>query len=536
MWLKNNLFLVLLLIIAIIVGGFFRLAFNKQIYTDYDDVEVIGLYKTNSPGRSVDFNLGNIINLKVNINMGALKNELLNSWLFPIFTAYVWTYPPGQYIFFPMVMSESDSYSQKLQMGRGISGAFSLLGIFIFLLLLYRLSGNKLKDDILIPIIVLSFAFNFVLYSHHMSPYAASATTFILVLLFLVMAMEKKISFSVLFILFSALTYFNYLIILLLLPAFLVLVCYQRIFKLFEILKKFTLPFLFYIVIFLPGALLFFKPGSGLRGATPPEFSLLGIFKLLYLVFAQFINTLSSTAAFFTGNIIVNTIFVLAIVCIAIYFFVSDWRKKDERGIIWYLVGFIFIFWLEWIILWIMKDITMARSRHVLMWTPAFCLLLYYIFSRFKYNKYIYYIAALVLIILAAFANYRFIQEKFSVVDYQLIKSYKNNTTILTYNNGAGNSDFKLYFPDKKIYDIRGPQYNLLSKELLLYSQHYSIEELKIWGPEISDLTAENVKKLFNDYNYEPIKEIKTDKYFTFDNYSVSTCPNNFYLYKLIRK
>lgn len=529
---NKNKFLLTLLVIVIILGGFFRLSFNDKIYTEYDDIEVLGLYKTNSPGRSMDVKINDIIDVKININMGSLKNNLLDSWLFPVFMGYTWTYPPGQYVFFPLLINESDSYFQKLKTGRGISGVLSFLGLPLFLLLLYWLNNNKLKPNMLVPVVSLSFAFNLILYSHHISPYALSATTFILALLLLVAQMKGKISLSLLFVLFSFLTYFNYLIILIVPPAILTLIFFHKIFKPINLLKKLALPILLYLIIFLPGIILFLKAGSGARGEMPPEFSFSRILEYLFLISGQFISTLSSTSAFFTKNITINIIIASIVIVLSLYFFIKE--RKSEKSIIWYLVGFIFVLWLEWIILYALGKMAMGRSRHLIMWTPAFSLLIYYLILKIKLNKALHYTLVILLIFPASYFNLSLLKERFSVADYSAIESQKDIDTILSYS--PGDSELKLYFPNKKIYNINGPHYDLLPDELLLYSQTYPIEYLRNLGSESTVLKDENIKRLFEDYNYEIVKQIETGKYFTFDNTRISSCPNNFYLYKLTKK
>lgn len=93
------------------------------------------------------------------------------------------TYAPLQFLITPFLISENQSYPSLLFWGRFPSFIFSILGLLLIVWVLRRLDGGFLS--VVAGLVFLGFSWENIIYSRHMSGYAAgvAATLFLLALL-----------------------------------------------------------------------------------------------------------------------------------------------------------------------------------------------------------------------------------------------------------------------------------------------------------------------------------------------------------------
>ena len=86
-----------------------------------------------------------------------------------------------------------------------------------------------------------------------------------------------------------------------------------------------------------------------------------------------------------------------------------------------------------------------------------------------------------------------------------------------------------IYSMDKRSFWV-GFKKKPLPNKMLLTSQVASIETYKTWN------SIYWKDEIFDQYEIVPIREDDTGVYFSFNNASVNSMPNSFFLYELIKK
>ena len=196
------------------MGIFLRAYHLDEVYTEYDDVGVVSLHKSiSSKEKEIKLYEDSILSIDVSVKAAGLKENLLDSVLYPIYMGYTWTYPAVQYLVYPLIIDEKDVYFSKLTKARGVSSFFSIISLFLLTSILYLLNNNKIDKNILIPLGLLSFSYNSILYAHHASPYSFTVTILLFSLLCFIFYHKKKISITSFFIIHVFLVISNYLIL-----------------------------------------------------------------------------------------------------------------------------------------------------------------------------------------------------------------------------------------------------------------------------------------------------------------------------------
>ena len=369
----SNIALILFINIILFSGVFLRFYQLEKVYSEVDDTILVAIHKAVFSDSIINKSIGPF---ELNITIKKeLLNNLLDSPLYALFWGVRSSYPPGQFIFFPLIINESDSYYKKIFKGRLIPALFSSLSLFLFVLLLFNLNNNKLDHSFLIPTAVMAFSFNSVIYAHHMSPYSLTATTFLIAFILLNKALSNPDYTTRLFTYLAFLTIFNYLIVLTILPTSVALILSHKWYNWKKITNSLYKGFLSYILIFLPVALICLKLSHGIRGEVPPLFEE-GLINYLFYFPLQFIKTASSVFASFTTNEIANMTLVSILILGGV---IVLFKKFSSLGSDKYVYLYVILFFIEWTILHLFKSLTMDQTRHVLMWLPGICLIIFLI-------------------------------------------------------------------------------------------------------------------------------------------------------------
>jgi len=514
------------LFLIILAGIFLRFYNIEEVYTEYDDVGVVALHHSlSSDDRQVVKYDDGILKANIKVSSEGLKDGLLDSFWYPVYLGHTWTYPIGQYLFYPLVIDESDSYLEKIRKSRYFSAFFSSISLPLLLYLLFIVNGRTFSVHMLFPIAILAFSYNSVLYAHHSSPYSVTVTTLILSLIWFVHHLRGRINPMIFYFLHGVLFLFNYLILLLLPLYFAVYLIKHKLHSITNIIRLFYKGFAIFLVMAIPISVVFLKPLNGLRGVSPPDdFSLQS---LMYFP-EQFVISVASSIAGLVTDINFTILFVgiIFIVSIILFFY------KKDRKIEFYLTLFIFLLTFEWMFLHSMEKIVMDQTRHMLMWTPIVALLLFFILKQIKLANNL--IVAVVMVVsgLSVQSNISLIQSKSSNFDFELIKSY-DVKNIFTY--GFTLSPLIAY-PSKNVYNIDVNSFNkgVFSREFpekgLLVSQWRDINTYLSGGATVF------AKEFLDNYNITPVVENHTNIYFPYNNYSVSSGENGFYLYQMTLK
>ena len=508
------------------LGIFLRLYNLDKIYTEYDDVGVISLHKSlASDQREVHLYKDDILKLDVVVASKGLKDNLLDTAWYPVYLGYSWTYPVGQYLLYPLIISEKDSYLQKIKKSRLVSAVFSILSLFLLLYILYLLNDNKIDKNILLPVSLLAVSYNSILYAHHASPYSLTVTTFLISLICYIFYYKNKINTTFFFVFHALLVIFNYLILILIPIYTVIMIIHDKNYNIVYLSKKFFKGFLLFGIIFLPIFILFFKSSKGLHGAMPPD-----EFSLEYLMYfpKQFIVAASSSVQ---GLFIFDNITIFVISLILLYSFYSYYKfyfkTKNLNNLIFI---FVFLLSLEWILLHSIGKIIMDQTRHMLMWAPIISILFFYVIKDLKIHISVLLIASLVLNLYGSYNNIKIINSKKSVIDFNDLSKY-NEKIVFSY---AFTLAPLIGIENKKVYNIDVNSFNKdifkekLPNKVLLISQSESIKDY-LKRKDLNIFT----KNLLQKYSIEVIKEIDSGIYFSYNNYPVSSTKNGIFLYKL---
>ena len=527
----NNKKLLYSALVIILIGALF-LRFYKleKTFSDYDDIGVLALYKIPSGEKEFTVLKNDYLNISGKVDLKKLSDQMLDSPIYPVFMGKVWTYPPGQYIFYPPLISESESPDTKIWKGRSVSAFFSFVSVILLIYFLYLINDKKLDWKVLLASLPLAYSFNNVIYSHHMSPYSLNVTTLIFSLICFHYLIDKKIKHYHFGIILGLLSYFNYLI-LLTIPVFgiIMLKKQKEDFKnLKTVISNIVIPAFCYIILFLPGVVLFLKSGRGMHGKNF-SFQEEGILGLLTYFPKKILLITNSNMAFITTNEVINTILSILLFTLFILLLYKLVKKKSEMR--WPLV-FAILFVTEWCILNLMGRIVLLDSRHLLIWTPLMCVVLYFILNEYSKQN-IFAVLIIAFLVPSVFSNIKNIDSKKNNFNRAVIEQ-DTADVILTYGGTLGPM---LYFENSKtVYNVDFKTFAetyksiKLPERMLLTSTDMSFDEYQ----ETSFFNE--VKGLFDQYNIRLIKKLISDINLLYNNKGFSGGKNHFYLYELNKK
>lgn len=528
---QNSKKLLLVSLTIIFLAALF-LRFYKlgETFSDYDDIGVIALHKIPSGEKSFNLFQNEYLEVSGKVDLKNFSDSMLDTPFFAPYIGKVWTYPPGQYIFYPPIMTESDTADTKIWRGRAVSAFFSFLSVLLLAYFLFLINDKKLNWGILLALLPLAFSLNNVIYSHHMSPYSLNVTTLIFSLILYHFVQERKLKNWQFSLLLGILTYFNYLVILFL-PVFALIEIFKHKKKLIEskevFIKQVFMPVLIYILQFLPCLLLFFKPDRGRHGTSFPWFREGFISFITYLP-KKVISVIQSNLSFFTTyeplNICLSVFLVLGMIVIFINYI------KTKRLPEWPLI-FSLLFIVEWIILHVSGKILIEESRHLLIWTPLLCIMFFYLLkARIQQNYYC--LCVIVLLVPSVYTNVINIDSKKNNFDREVINTHPASM-VLTYGGTLGPM---VYFSENKtVYNIEFrtffENYKKINfpNKILLSSTNMTIEEFR--------KTEEyfNVKDFLSAYKIVLLKENNSAVNYFYNNKGYSGGQNKFYLYEMTK-
>jgi hypothetical protein len=532
-FLNKNIVILLAFGIILLMAADLRFYNLSKVYTEYDDIGVLTLHKSKAGVRKGDYKF-ELYNKTFSVNWETLRN-LEDSFLYPLFVGFAWTYSPGQYFLYPLILSDDDNYEMKVIKGRFIS-AFSSVAT-ILLLFLFFVSLNKgLSWAVLFPISILAFSQNSILYAHHMSPYSmyGLATTAGLILIYL--GAEKKVTTYNCCLFNTILMYFSYTNLLFFLP--LLYIEYHRqnlkefIFSYFGEKKKLlliNLLLLFPVFILLLQKLLIGGNISADRGfAVRLGGDFISTIKFPFIILKQlYIASQSVFMGFFPTGYPIAFLLLFFIVFITVAYWGVN-RKQTDRKI--FLSGLI-LFILQWLFLYAFSKLPLDQTRHSLIWFPVILSMMFLCFNYFKLPN-LFYVALCLIFIPYSYVNAKnLVSEKTSNLDYEFIEN-QNVEHIFLYSFTEGPL---LYFEDKKtVLNVDVNSFRVaydkskMPEKFLLVSQDRSLESYK------SNLQG-RFPEMFSEYKNETLVEKSTGQYFPYNNYMAVSQQNGFYVYLFTR-
>jgi hypothetical protein len=521
-----------LIVLILFLGSFLRIYQLGDIYSEIDDIGVISIYKDWNETQKQEKVLLNhpMVSVSYQVNPEYEKKHLLDSAFFPFQVAMSWTYPPGQYFLYPLFIHESDSFQLKQLKARAVTATLNILGLFLFLYLLYLINDKRLSINSLLPLCLVTFSSNAILYSHHMSPYASLITSFVLALILFYKTLTKKIGITVFFSLLGVITVFNYLIVLLVPVCGVTLVVQRKLFSPLQLFSAFWKGAIGYGVFFIPLMMFFLKPDRGMLGVLPESFSN-GILTAFLHIIKQFFIAFSSVVASATSNNWINIALSVGIVSVSIWVFC---KQRTKLGRNYYFFLSLYLFLLEWIVLYQTEKLVMDQTRHVLMWSVVAGLLLALSLLGRALNRKLIYVATILFIVLSLSTNLHHLQEKKSVFDYSAINA-QNPELIISLDNWNASLFFEKagmpvhVFSSPQTLDAYFQGKEMLPNKIILVSQETTFRAFEKRMPE-------KRLSILNSYDLKVLQEISTGTRFPYNDYHVSSNENGFYLYTLVKK
>lgn len=532
-FLNKKIFLTIFVLIILFLAVHLRTYNLTKFYTEYDDIFVLALHKGAIEDKEISVNIGSF-KKSFTLKLETILN-LEKSYLYPFHIAYSSTYSPGQYFFLPFFLSDKDSYDTKVFKARLLSSFASIFTLFILLYILFKLN-RQFEWSTIFVLSIFAFSQNSILYAHHMGVYSTYCLATSVGLYLTYLLIEKKISIYKAVFLNTFLLYFSYLNIFFFIP--LIYIEYKKKNLKNLIVSYFTnkkILLLFNIFLFLPFFLLFALKGktSYSRGVESNEIeSLLSFYYLLINLAKQFfVATKFLFIGFIPNNFstIFTIFFILIFISLIIYLIKSN---QDSKKI---LTISCLLYFLQWMLLYVSNVIPLDQTRHSLTFFPILVVVLFILFSSFKVPNLIYVIILVILIPYSYMDAKKTINKKTSVFDLNFLEKQKEKdiylygptlSPLLYFENGKKNVFFTELKSFKKNFNsMQIPnQFLMVGQWKSLYDQE-QYEELE-----------KNFPKLFSEYNIEILKEKITGENFTYNNHPGNSPPNNFFVYKFIKK
>lgn len=526
------------LIAVVGVGIFLRGHRLTAVLSDYDDIGVVALHKAQAPVRKEFAVLdAGILDVRLVKNDDVVVNELLDTPFFGPYISFRWTYPPGQYLLYPLLMSESDSHQTKLLRGRLFSLGFSILALGLFTWLCFRLNDRQLDTALLLPVLVMALSINLVLYAKHMSPYSLTVAATVGVMWLFLRLLEEKLSLGLFISLMGVLSIFNYLTLIMLPPLALMAILRFRLFDLksratWTRIRQATWGLAVFGVIFVPIYLVVFKPQSAMYGVAPPPLSG-GIAAFVAYFPRQFTISASSALASFSGTGWVNVVLVAAILIPGAVLLVLRWHALGNEK---YIYGFAFVLLLEWVALHALGSIIMDQTRHALTWVPLFGVIMLHIWKQIRPPALVSIAACIVLLGMGLRTNLSVIESRLERFDHQAIMDHPAQTVLAFHYT----LDPLVYFPEgeKRAFYIDENYFGALydglelEDELLLVSRYSTLADFERLRPRLYEVG----ERLYEDYEVHTIREVSDMPRYVYETFPKDEPGYGTYLYELTRK
>ena len=539
----------LIFIFCLLLTLFLRIYNLEDVYTEYDDVGVLALHEFNTEDQNIKLNISN---LKYNFTIKKDKiNQFENSFLFPFYIAYSWTYAPGQYFFYPLINNNEDNYNEKIYKGRILSVTASTICFLLLFLLFHKISSNKLSFLTFFCVLFYSLSSNSILYSHHMGPYSTYSMASAISLYLLCLQFKKKININSFFLLNTFLLYFSYLNILFYLPSIIIFLNKHNFLEIFK--KFFTRPILtlINIILFFPIILLIFhkkKYGFGKRGISIQDYQNDASFFDYFLININ--QIFISFRSVFYGFINFSNIFILLFfLFFLIIFYIFKFKKLSlpKKNIINFEINNIFLiccfsFFIQWIILFNFSVLPLDQTRHSLAFFPVAITICFTILNYFKIRNIFYLLLIISLLPLSISENIRLIDSKKSNFKFEIFNAYSTKN-IITYEQTLSPA---LFFNNShSVYNISFNSFKQIIdndniKDFLFVSQSKSLNQFMNLLSQDHDSKRfkhkTSILKFLNKYHHIIVNEDSSEIYFPYNNYTVNSNPNGFYLYYFKKK
>mgnify|MGYP000078829225 CR=1 FL=1 len=514
--------LIILLLIIISIGSFLRLYNLKVVFTEYDDVGVVSVHKGHVGVHQFNI-LVNEMDLSGSINMESI-DFIERTFMFPLYIAYSWTYAPGQYLFYPLILSDQDEYSDILFKGRLVSAIFSIFALFIQCFNLYLIDNKKLQWSTIVLMLIPIFSMNTILYAHHMSPYSAYMFSTSLGLLLLYLYNLNYIKLRSLVVCFSLMLYFSYLVVLFAIPILLLYVFKKKNISLHE-LKGDLISVCIGLIISFPAIIM-------MKRAARDTISHDIIYNNFSDNFIGYSNELyRSINSIIYGIIRVDYLILLLIIFMLVSVF-FNYKSNPYRNIYFISVSLIFI---QWILLQFFKIIPLEATRHMLIILPVIIVLFHFLLKDIinSNNQFLTMIAVVLSIFSATSYAIPLIDSKATNFDYKFISKFEEDT-ILLYRSTLGPLSY--FSSSKSVYNIdmnsfvNNHEKIIFPDKMLLISQHSKINDESLLS-NYKSLMPE----IFCKYTIEIIREVDSNTYFTYDNSPSSSLKNGMFIYRLVK-
>jgi hypothetical protein len=517
----NKYFFYIFFLLIFSASIFFKINFLSKVYTEYDDIGVIALHKGAIGDKQLKFS-----KYSFTIKEDFIKN-LNQSFLFPAYIAYGWTYAPGQYMLIPFLNIDKKKYEHKIITARAISAFMSIISsILLIYICVNLLNLNKYLG--LLIFCIYSFSLNLNMYSNHMSPVMTYSLCTIIGIIICIKSLDKKdainiYSINTILILFSYTNIFFYFLFLYI--EFRKKNLFHFFKNIFQNKKKLLLINILLLSPLIGLMLSKIAINAGDRG-IPIDYNMnfLEIVKHISYQFNAAINSIQ------TGFVPVlferyNAYFLILSICFAFFCF----KKLNTKEKI--IFEFLSFYLLIWIIMHSLKMLPLDQTRHSLIFFSIYLCLIGLILKQIKKINLISILIILALIVPAINLNLKNFKNKETIFDFSLIKSL-NIKNIYTYSDTL--SPFLYFEDDVNLQNIdlksfrKNFTYNNNPEKIILVSQ-----SLKLNDRASYDLFF---KKFINMYSVLTIKEINNNIYMTHNNYSPHSTQNGFYLYVLTKK
>ena len=505
----------------IILSSIIKLNHIDKIYHELDDIGILANHKHYPEDKTIQ-----IFQKKFTIKKELIQN-LENSYLFPLYIAINWTYSPGQFFFYYLIDFEEKDFFSKIFFAKIISFFSSLISVVIFFIFCDRFVKSKYIISLFLSLVLFN-SYNFSIYSLHMSPYSTYFLSTTIALILIYKSLYKK-NILPLITINSFLIYFSYMNFLFFFPLMFVSIYQKKIkFNLLLILGKKIKYLLLNFLLLLPIVLIFFIKSniSYSRG-----FSISGVENFLDK-FEIIILQLNKAFGFLFPGLLpdfknLNFIYLLMFIFVNLIFFL---KKKNKN--LSFLVFLLFTFFI-WIFLFFFNFLPLDASRHSLIFFPILLACLAISLSIVK-NLNIPILILLIICYPISLQNIdKVLTSKKSNFDYNFIKNQKVKNLIIY----SGSTGVKLFFDKSyKIYDFNLGTYNAQNlitpkpKRALLISQDMSYEDyIKLREKNKND----PLKFFLKNYSVKEIKNIKSDIYMSYQNNTIVSNQNGFYIYEI---
>ncbi len=507
----------------------FRYRYLNTYMTEYDDI--------------------GIVNLPLSIPAG---NYVLQD---PLEYAYhiglSWTYPPAQYLITSMLWHGQADLSILHPIARLVTASISVINVTLVGLIGYYLNNKKFTVNTLLITSLISLSFFQISYGYHAGPYGAMLTTCLIITYLLIWYSRQQKRWSIVMILLAAgaLTYFNYLVALLMPGLVLAMLASDTQFvfsikKIWENIKKRGLYYITGIVLYFitiqPILATFLKTDRGMHGKWLWQNSG-GNF--LTTISEWITNLVSQTYSIFHN--LVNFSYNLAgpleyllyglLLITAVSGWIYSFTQKEYRA-----VGILNTFYLIiWILLHSLRKIPFDETRHLIVLLPIFLIGIHATLNKFYAVRWVRWFITFIpigIVLLFLITQNTFFSERITKFDYSVLKNQTiTNDVHLIITDIYTLQPFQLPYEisNLKVYMLDGmykDQYGLPSTitndtrfktgNIIYISQQKSIN-----AATESDLVKHG-KQLQNK-----LEVMSKDIYFAPNNTSSNSVANGFYLY-----